>query len=501
MDKIQSLKKAFILFCGKSTLKATVAFLSVIILIVGCETNTPVGETRLSIHSLSLFAEDQVIEVGGMSTVIHAILLDQNDDPFSEASAVRFTITLAPSINGEESPSFEYVATEDSALLTTDEFSGTNGIASVPLFSGTVPGPVKIRAVSLDNTDVFAEEYLVTIAIGGPALLVLGADEPEIEVGGQSTIVHATVLDEFGNSAGEGFGVRLVVTDHPGTFGAELPSFGYPASEDSISNIYEGVTDVDGRVDVELFSGTVFGWVKIKATLIDNENISVEERLIMIEPGPPAFVLIALGGPPESEGDSLHITLAIGIWDRYSNPAGFGIPVYLEIEPDSIVAFENIIFTDSTGSVSTTLGYTCDHSLEIIRIMASAGSVADTTAPLPLPIYHPEIYMSAVPEVIWIEPPDTLGFSDITVQLRDGNGCEISNGIVYFTALACGQLSGPLIDTTDSDGFAYSEFMIRADDIPGPPPDPPQCTCGVKASLLGYPDTESQVEIICRRSR
>ncbi|MEE9553793.1 MAG: hypothetical protein V3W18_05795 [candidate division Zixibacteria bacterium] len=458
--------------------------------------------------SLILGAEDSIIEAGGENTTISAILFDHNDDPLGDGFDVRFTITQPPSMIGEERPSFEHQSTEDSALFETDVVTDSNSIASVELYSGTAPGPIRIRAVSLDDTDVFTEEHLVTVAIGGPASLVLGAVDSAIEVGRENTTVHVTIFGEFNDNMGEGYGVRLEITEYPGTHGADPPSFDYPASEDSISHIYEGITDVDGRIEVELFSGYVPGWVKIRATIIEYENISVEESLVMIEPGPPAFVSISLGAVAESAGDSLYIPLGVGIWDRYANPAGFGIPVYIEIEPDSIVDFENVIYTehpeypDSAGGwASTQLGYICDHSLETIRIIVSAGEVADTSSVFPLPVYHPEIHISADPGAIWVSPPDTAGFSDITVRLLDGNGCEISNGIIYFSALVCGEISGQSIDTTDNDGYAYSEFMIHIDDIPGPPPDPPQCTGLIRARFLGYPDTENEVEIICSRPR
>ena len=451
--------------------------------------------------SVVLSADNAIIEVGGVATTINAILFDQNDEPLSDGYPVLFTIAGAPSMNGAGRPSFEYVSTEDSALLSIDILTDSTGKASVELYSGTAPGPVRIRAAWLDNADVFAEEHLVTIAMGGPANVILGAEETAIEVGGENTIVFAVVGDEFGHNIGQGYGVRLEITDAPGAYGADRPSFEYPPSEDSVSHIYEAITDIDGRVETALFSGYVPGWVKIRATIIENENISVEELLVMIEPGPPAFVQISGGGPVQPIDDSLYITLGVGIWDQYANPTGFGIPVYLEIEPDSIVAFENIIYTDSNGWASTPLAYTCDHSLDTIQVIASAGSIADTSGLFPLPFYNGALYMTADPETIWIEPPDTVGFSTITVQLLDGLGCEISNGIICFAALVCGQISGQPRDTTDSDGYAYTEFMVHIDEIPGPPPDPPQCICVVRANLFGYPDIENQIEIICSRPR
>lgn len=476
--------------------------------LAGCSEKSPEPSNQETPAGIIVSADDATIEVGGASTSIRAALFDHNDEPLGAGHGIRFTITEAPSMAGPESPSFEYVSSEDSVLLEIDRVTDVDGEESVELYSGTRPGPVTIRAVSLENNSIFAEEQLVTIATGGPTGIVLGTEESQIEVGGYSTIVHATVVDEFTNDVGEGYGVRLEMTESPGHSGAERPSFEYPPSDDSISQDYEGITDADGRVEVELFSGFVLGWVRIRATVIDNDNIPVQELLILIEPGPPANVELYFGPVGDSDGDSLYVTMAAAVWDRYANPAGFGDTVYIEIEPDSIVTYENIVipeippYPDTTsGWGSTPLGYICDHIFDPIRAVATISSVADTIESFALPAYNPEIYISADPGTIWIEPPDTVGFSDITVQLVDGNGCRISKGIIYFAALVCGQLSGQSIDTTDSDGYAYTEFMIHVDDIPGPPPDPPQCTAVVRASLPGYPDVVSELEIICIRPR
>ena len=475
---------------------------------VGCSEKSPETPVQETPAGIVISADDATIGVGGESTTIRAALLDHNDEPLGEGHGVRFTITGAPSMAGEQSPSFEYVSSEDSVLPEVERVTNTDGEAFVELYSGTGPGPVTIRAVSLENDGVFAEEHLVTIAIGGPARIVLGAEDPQIEVGGSSTIVHATVVDEFMNNLGEGYGVRLEIIEAPGHYGAERPSFEYPPSDDSISHVYEGFSDADGRVEVELFSGYVFGWVRLRATLTDYENVPAQELLILIEPGPPAYISIAMGFLGESPGDSIYATLGASIRDQYTNPAGFGDTVYLEIEPDSIVTYENIVIPDippypdtAQGWGSTLLGYVCEHSLDTIQIVAEVASIADTLSPSVLPIYNPTTYISADPGTIWIEPPDTVGYSDITVLLLDGNGCRISNGIILFTAIVCGELSGQSRDTTDSDGCAHTQFMIHVDDIPGPPPDPPQCTCGVRASLFGCPDVESEVEIICSRPR
>ena len=240
--------------------------------------------------------------------------------------------------------------------------------------------------------------------------------------------------------------------------------------------------------------------------MIDYENISTEEPLVFIEPGAPAYIGIAIGGVAQYDGDSLYMPLGVGVWDSYTNPAGFGDTVFIDIAPDSIVEYDNIVpldpryYPDSLGGYGlTALRFVCDHSLEMIRITATIGDLSDTSRQFPLGVYNPDLFLTADPGVVSVSPPDTIGYSDISVQLIDGRGCEIANGIINFSALMYGEISRQARDTTDSDGYAYSEFMIHIDDIPGQPPDPPQCTAVVRATLFGYPDVEGQVEIICTR--
>jgi hypothetical protein len=184
-----------------------------VVVMAACETRSSRSELPLAPGSVVLSADDQVIEVGGASTTVQAILYDIEGKRLSEGFGVLFAITMAPSMTGEERPSFEYVSTEDSALFSIEVITDGDATASVELYSGTAPGPVRVKAASLDNTDVFAEDHLVTIAVGGPASIVLSASDQAIKVGGENTIVQATILDEFYNNIGEGYGVRLEITE------------------------------------------------------------------------------------------------------------------------------------------------------------------------------------------------------------------------------------------------------------------------------------------------
>lgn len=364
--------------------------------------------------------------------------------------------------------------------------------------------PVDESRPSNQNLTFIADDQV--IALQGPARIVLTSDDLRIEVGGESTFIRASVVDEYGDSVGEGIGVRIEMMEAPGYSGSEKPSFEYPPSDDSVRQVYEGVTDTDGRVEAELFSGCTMGWVRIRSSLTEYENIPSEQIMVLMEPGPPSYIQLALNQASESIGDSLSVAMAVAAWDRYTNPAGYGDTAFIKIEPELNVAYGDIVIPPippypeiPSGWGYTWLRYTCDHSLETVSAIATMGSVADTSYSYSLPVYDPDIYMTADPESIRIEPPDTVAFSDIAARLLDGNGCKISNGIAIFHSMSCGEISGQAWDTTDSEGYAHTRFMIRAYDIPGPPPDPPQCTARVKASLYGYPYIISQVEIVCTR--
>lgn len=95
--------------------------------------------------------------------------------------------------------------------LTTD----SSGIASITVFSGSIPGPVKVRATLASNAQVFAETQNLTVASGPPSqrFMSLSAEAYNLEGAsrdGTTTNLTVRIADRQGNSVEDGTVVNFV---------------------------------------------------------------------------------------------------------------------------------------------------------------------------------------------------------------------------------------------------------------------------------------------------
>ncbi len=87
--------------------------------------------------------------------------------------------------------------------------TNSNGEASIPVFSGSIPGPVKVRAELQTSPSVFAESQNLTVASGPPSqkFMSLSAETFNIEgwnLDGVSTQLTVRIADRQGNSVADG---------------------------------------------------------------------------------------------------------------------------------------------------------------------------------------------------------------------------------------------------------------------------------------------------------
>lgn len=143
------------------------------------------------------------IFVAGSGAVDQSIarfkVLSSAGTPMSNV-AVRFSIVTNPGGVGLGS------AGATGAVSATTNAAGE---ASVSVFSGTIPGPVKVRASLESNPDVFAESQNLTVASGPPSqrFMSLSVETFNIEGwsrDGTSTQLTARVADRQGNAVEDG---------------------------------------------------------------------------------------------------------------------------------------------------------------------------------------------------------------------------------------------------------------------------------------------------------
>lgn len=85
----------------------------------------------------------------------------------------------------------------------------SNGEATVSVFSGTIPGPVKVRAELVSNSSIFAVSQNLTVASGPPSqrFMSLSVETFNIEgwdIDGASTQLTVRVADRQGNAVDDG---------------------------------------------------------------------------------------------------------------------------------------------------------------------------------------------------------------------------------------------------------------------------------------------------------
>ncbi|HSW17224.1 MAG TPA: hypothetical protein VLJ86_08365, partial [Ramlibacter sp.] len=100
-------------------------------------------------------------------------------------------------------------------LISPSTVTNAQGEATVTLQSGTLPGPVKVRAALTGNAAIFAETQNLTIASGPPSqsFMSLSVETFNIEgatIDGVSTKLTARLADRQGNAVEDGTVVNFV---------------------------------------------------------------------------------------------------------------------------------------------------------------------------------------------------------------------------------------------------------------------------------------------------
>jgi len=402
--------------------------------------------------------------------------------------------------------------TSDITSLTTTLGGYATGVYTV----GTEAVLDIIRAfiTTPGSTDtLWSNPVPLDIRSSSPTNISITTDNATIPVGGNPTMIFATMQDENGNPLSDGWEIIFQVTAGPDfpDISPKAPSFNYVASDDSACFETNEFTNVNGVASVTIFSGTQAGTVRIKVISVDNYSIFKEKPLITIQSGPPAVISIMPSNVAIVFGEAIATGITAAVWDQYTNPVEPLTAVHFEILPDTIAFIDGAAYTggwiDTTtgevvgtvGLASTWLAYSCLNTFDTVRVVASSGDMEDTSAAVVLALYQGTIAVDVQPGVIYLSPthPDSVDYADVEAQLLDGLGCPIENGVINFTVENCGQISGPYSDTTDIQGYAYTVFKITYRQLIPDPDRPPHCEAKIKARLRGYPEIIGEVDCYC----
>ncbi len=323
-----------------------------------------------------------------------------------------------------------------------------------------------------------------------PAELFLTADNPEILPGGNSTAVYATLVDEIGDTLGEGYNISFDITSAPSHEGAESPSFSYPASDDSMLYFVTATTNANGQAIVELYSGTYPGEITLQASNENNTDIQSSDLVILITE--------ELINSIEISADTAELNVAYGIdstiinaqaFDQSGIEIGAGYHITLELINESPEAsFETrsnpplesyTAVTNNTGQVSVPLFIFTQSGQITIRAKSTYYETVATEQQLlyiqPGPVHHIDIHSD-------ITDPDASSES-ITARFTADVWDVYNNPVAPFTAVYFGLIPDTIGYVY---GFAYTGGYLD--------PDDPSDTVGVMGqaeSWLSYSCTNT----------
>lgn len=142
------------------------------------------------------------------------------------------------------------------STTSIDSTTDSQGVASMSVFSGTIPGPLALRAQLASNAAIFAESQNLTVASGPPSQqrMSLSVETFNIEganIDGSRTLLTVRIADRQGNAVVDGTVVNF--TSEPG--GQVTRSCATARGADGLSKCSvtfesQAIRPADGRVSV-----------------------------------------------------------------------------------------------------------------------------------------------------------------------------------------------------------------------------------------------------------
>jgi len=189
----------------------------------------------------------QVRHTGGMETTnLHAVCYDVNGNTVPEGMAVNFVITNGP--DGGEN-----IAGQGWGPVTT--YTNANGVATVPMWSGTISGTVRTYA---NSGTVLSNATFLAVYAGPPYYIAVGADVCNMDgwnTVNRETYVNAAVADIYHNPVQDTTVVYFTVDE------GIIDAYGITEESTGVASAIfrTGEPQVDGRVWIwaETSGGTV----------------------------------------------------------------------------------------------------------------------------------------------------------------------------------------------------------------------------------------------------
>jgi len=363
---------------------------------------TTVEFMPLSPYTVTLVAYPTSRTVGETST-LSATVVDQYDNHVADGTVVTFTTSL-----GEVG--------SESVTKTT-----ASGVTTAELTSHD-PGTATVTA----TTDSVSDTADVTFEVGPPHTVTLEANPTSVLVGGFTSTLTVTVVDQFSNNVADGTVVTFTTT--LGELGSEAVT----------------KTTVSSVATATLTSGDTAGVAAITAAA----GSAVATTVVTFTPDVPHVV--ALMAHPTSipiGGFTSEITATVR--DQYDNLVADGTEVTFETDLGS-VGSSSVVTITTNGAANATL--TSGLLIGTANLTATSGAAEGQTQ---------VVFTVGAPETVIAESwPPTIevggNTATITATVTDVGGYSVADGtpVVFTTDFA--SLGSTTVTEYTADGVAVA---------------------------------------------
>ena len=227
------------------------------------------------------------------------------------------------------------VTTAGGVSVTTDGSGVASAVFSAVALDGSLCSGVVIVAVSSPNATSQTTTLSVAPATAN-AITFVSANPAQIFVSGTGAVDQSVAVFKVLSSAGTvlaNIPVQFTIATNPGGVG-----LGAAGSTTQVV----GTTDAAGLVSVSLFSGTIPGPVKVRATLTANSAVFSESQNLTVASGPPSQRFMSLAVQTSNiEGwvvDGTSTQLTVRLADRQGNAVADGTVVNFTAEGGQVAS-------------------------------------------------------------------------------------------------------------------------------------------------------------------
>lgn len=312
--------------------------------------------------------------------------------------------------------------------------TGATGAVTVDYISGYEATTVYVKATVNDKGISGNFERLIQLTPNATiGSIFLASDSMNLtvkETGGiETSMLHATGYDEFGNTVPAGLTIEFIITDGPSdpsdVNGEHLGSL----PVDSLRGPFVAITNSQGVASCPISSGFVSGTIRIRAYA--NTALSNATQ-IMVSAGPPAYIVVGAEdcNVPYWFTVAEENAITAVVSDIYLNPVTNSTAVYFSTDEGTMKSHE--ARTDDLEGIVSTIWFSGNNvatadGIVWVKAETSGGNVVCSTYFFNSS-YTASITTSGLPTTMQADGTDV---TTVVVSGFDVNGNPVDDGVSF----------------------------------------------------------------------